>query len=174
MDTLLSGMQLALDFGVIFYICFGVFVGVLIGAIPGLSAPMAIALAVPLTYHLSPVAAIGFLIGINKGGFFGGSISSVLLNAPGTPEAAATAQDGYPLSQKGKGVKAIKMALYASTFGDIFSTILLIIVAQPIASLALGMGASEICSIIVLALVSIAVLELCGHGSRYCRTETYV
>ncbi len=159
MDTLLSGMQLALDFGVIFYICFGVFVGVLIGPIPGLSAPMAIALAVPLTYHLSPVAAIGFLIGINKGGFFGGSISSVLLNAPGTPEAAATAQDGYPLSQKGKGVKAIKMALYASTFGDIFSTILLIIVAQPIASLALGMGASEICSIIVLALVTIAVLE---------------
>lgn len=159
MDMLLSGLYMAMDIWVIIYICIGVFIGVLIGAIPGLSAPMAIALAVPLTYHLSPVAAIGFLIGINKGGFFGGSISSVLLNAPGTPEAAATAQDGYPLANQGKGRKAIKMALYSSTFGDIFSTLLLIIVAHPIASIALNMGSSEICSIIIFALVLIAALE---------------
>jgi len=119
----------------ILFIFLGVAMGVFIGAVPGLNGPMAIALAVPMTYYMSPLAAIVFLIGINKGGTYGGSIAAILLNTPGTPEAAATCYDGYPLAKQGKGEKALKMALYASIFGDTFSDFVLILVAAPIAVL---------------------------------------
>lgn len=159
MDIILAGIQGAMNFATFAYVGVGVFVGLLVGSVPGLSAPMAIALCVPLTYYMPPVAAIGFLIGINKGGFFGGSISATFINTPGTAEAAATALEGYPLAKQGKALRAIKMALYASAFGDIFSTLLLFIVAAPIAGAALKMGPSEICALIMLSLTMIAILE---------------
>jgi len=80
------------------FVLVGVTAGMISGAIPGVNGPMAIALCVPFSYYMSPVTAIGFLVGLNKGAFYGGAISGVLLNAPGTPEAAATSWDGYPLS----------------------------------------------------------------------------
>lgn len=159
MDALLSGFADALTLTTLWYVALGVFLGLAVGAVPGLSAPMAIALGVPLTYSMAPVTAIGFLVGINKGGFYGGALSAIMLNTPGSAEAAATAYDGYPLARQGKGMKAIKMSLYASVFGDIFSTVLLIVVAAPIAGLALRMGPSEVCGLILFSLTLIAALE---------------
>ncbi|WP_273525366.1 tripartite tricarboxylate transporter permease [Mailhella massiliensis] len=159
MDILLASFLGAFTPSVMIYVAAGVFLGLAVGAIPGLSAAMAIALAVPLTYTLSPVASIGFLVGVYKGGSYGGSLSAILLNTPGAPEAAATTFDGYPLARKGKGMKAIKMSLVASVFGDVFSTLLLIAVAAPIASLALKMGPSEMCALIIFSLTLISVLE---------------
>jgi len=140
------------------FVLIGVIAGVIAGAIPGINGPMAIALCIPLSYYMSPVAAIGFLVGLNKGAFFGGSISGVLLNAPGTPEAAATTWDGYPLAREGKGEKALRMALYASVSGDAFSTVVLILVAAPLATVALYMGPPEIFALICLAMTIIAGL----------------
>lgn len=82
-----------------------------------------------------------------------------MLNTPGTNESAATVFDGYPLSQQGKAMKAIKISLFASCFGDVFSTLLVIAIAAPIASFTLGMGASEIFSLIILSLTLIAALQ---------------
>ena len=93
------------------FMLFGVVCGIVVGAIPGLSGPMAIALCIPLTYYMTPVGAVGFLVGINKGGTFGGSIASILLNTPGSPESAATCYDGYPLALQRKGEKALKVSL---------------------------------------------------------------
>ena len=90
MDILLASFLGAFTPSVMIYVAAGVFLGLAVGAIPGLSAAMAIALAVPLTYTLSPVASIGFLVGVYKGGSYGGSLSAILLNTPGAPEAAAT------------------------------------------------------------------------------------
>lgn len=134
----------------------GVAVGVLIGAIPGINGPMAIALFIPITYYMTPLTAIGFLVGLNKGAFFGGAVSAVLLRTPGTPEAAATAWDGYPLTRQGKGEKALRMALYSSVAGDLISTVVLIMIAAPLAAIALFMGPSEIFALISLALTVIA------------------
>lgn len=159
MDIIINGFLSAFTLYSIFYVVIGVFLGMAVGAIPGLSGPMAIALAVPLTYTMNPVAAIGFLIGINKGSCYGGSLSAILLNTPGSAEAAATTYDGYPLAQQGKGQKAIKLSLVSSVFGDTVSTLLLICVAAPIASLALKMGPSELFVLIVFALAMIAALE---------------
>jgi len=159
MEVILAGFLDTFTLTNILFIFMGVAMGVLVGAVPGLNGPMAIALAVPMTYYMSPLAAIVFLIGINKGGTYGGSIAAILLNTPGTPEAAATCYDGHPLAKQGKGEKALKMALYASIFGDTFSDFVLILVAAPIAVVALKMGPPEILAVIIFALTIIAGLE---------------
>ncbi len=159
MDVVISAVINNLTLTNLIFITLGIIVGVTVGSIPGLNGPMAIALTVPLTFFMPTIAAVAFLVGINKGGSFGGSIAAILLNTPGTPESAATAWDGYPLAKKGKAGKALKISLYSSVFGDTFSDVVLIIVAAPIAFLALKMGPAEICSVIIFALSIIAGLE---------------
>lgn len=154
-----NGFMDALNWANVIYVFFGVGLGVVVGCIPGLSGPIAIAMLIPLTYFMPPIGAIGFLVGINKGGCFGGSISAILLNTPGSPEATATTFDGYPMALKGLGLKAMKISLFSSVFGDVFSTLLVILVATSIASVALRLGPPEITAILILALLLIGLLE---------------
>ena len=156
MEMIIAGLLDAISPASLMWVFGGVAAGVLIGAIPGINGPMAIALFIPITYYMTPLAAIGFLVGLNKGAFFGGAVSAVLLRTPGTPEAAATAWDGYPLTLQGKGEKALRMALYSSVSGDFISTIVLIMIAAPLAAVALFMGPAEIFALITLALTVIA------------------
>lgn len=158
MTDIFLGVQDALSFANIIVIFSGVTLGIVVGAIPGLNAPMAIAIAIPLTYYMSPLSALAFLISVNKGGSFGGSISGILLNTPGSPEAAATAIDGHPLARKGKPKKAMQTALAASVSGDLFSDIVLILVAAPLAVVALKLGPVETCALIIFAFAMIAGL----------------
>jgi len=165
MEMIFAGLLDSISPNSLMFVFAGVAIGVLIGAIPGINGPMAIALFIPVTYYMSALTAIGFLIGLNKGAFFGGAISAVLLRTPGTPEAAATAWDGYPLTQQGKGEKALRMALYSSVAGDFISTGVLIVIAAPLAAVALFMGPAEIFGLISLSLTVIA-----GIGtSSICR-----
>jgi len=158
MDMILSGLAEAFTFYNMAMISLGVFIGIAVGAIPGLNGPMAIAIAVPLTFFMGPLTAIAFLVGINKGANFGGAISACLINIPGAAEAISTTFDGYPLTRKGKGLKALKMALYSSVFGDFFSDVILILVAAPFAILALTMGSAELFALMLFALTFIAAL----------------
>lgn len=160
MELIFAGLLDAVTPESLMFLLIGVAVGVLVGAVPGINGPMAIALFIPITYYMTALTAIGFLVGLNKGAFFGGAVSAVLLRTPGTPEAAATAWDGYPLTQQGKGEKALRMALYSSVAGDFLSTIVLIAVAAPLAALALFMGPAEI-----FALISLALTVVAGIGS---------
>ena len=102
MHDIIAGILETLTFVNVAFIMIGVVVGIVVGAIPGFNGPMAIAVALPITFYMSPIGALAFLIGISKGSMFGGSISAILINTPGTPEAAPTAFDGYPLTQQGK------------------------------------------------------------------------
>ena len=158
MDVILTGLAEAFTIYNMAMIALGVFIGIAVGAIPGLNGPMAIAIAVPLTFFMGPLTAIAFLIGINKGANFGGAISACLINIPGAAEAISTTFDGYPLTRKGKGLKALKMALYSSVCGDTFSDLVLILVAAPFAIMALAMGSAEIFALMLFALTFIAAL----------------
>ena len=161
MEMILAGLLDSVSPASLMFLFLGVTIGVLVGAIPGINGPMAIALFIPITYYMTPLTAIGFLVGLNKGAFYGGAISAVLLRTPGTPEAAATAWDGYPLTRQGKGEKALRMALYSSVAGDFVSTIILILVAAPLAKVALYMGPAEI-----FALISLALTVIAGIGTN--------
>ena len=156
--VMLAGLGDALTLTNLLYVLAGVAIGQFVGAVPGIGPVMAMAIAVPFTFVMSPLAAISFLVGVNKGGLFGGAIPAVLINTPGTPDAAATALDGHPLARQGKPLKATKMALYASVTGDTFSDIVLITVSAPLAAVALLMGPVEIFCLIVFAFSVIAGL----------------
>lgn len=140
------------------FVVFGVLVGQFVGAVPGIGPVMAMAIAVPFTFGLDTLPAIAFLIGVNKGGLVGGAVPAVLMNTPGTPDAAATALDGYPMARQGKPLKATKMALFSSVTGDLFSDIVLITVSAPLAVLALRMGPVEIVALMVFAFAVLAGL----------------
>lgn len=142
----------------ILFVFLGVLIGQFVGAMPGIGPVTAMAIAIPFTFVLDPLPAIAFLVAINKGGLFGGAIPAILINTPGTPDAAATTLDGYPMTQNGKPEKALKMALYASITGDTFSDVVLFTIAPLIAVAALKMGPIEILALMLFAFSIIAAL----------------
>ena len=153
------GMMHAAQPAVLLAALVGVLIGCVIGVIPGLGPAVAMSLAIPLTFTLPAHVAISLLLGIYKGGTYGGSISAILINTPGTPAAAATILDGYPLARQGKAGKALYMALFASVFGDALSIFILMAVAQPLASIALMFGPPELFALLLFALTVIGGLS---------------
>ncbi|HAV20557.1 MAG TPA: C4-dicarboxylate ABC transporter permease, partial [Firmicutes bacterium] len=95
-------------------IAWGVVVGILAGAMPGVSPSMGVALMVPFTYAMDPSMALVFLAAIYLAANYGGSITAVTINTPGTPSAVVTAFDGYPLSKKGRAGEALGVSLVSS------------------------------------------------------------
>lgn len=138
----------------------GIAAGIIIGALPGLSVVLAITVLLPFTFGMGAVPAMYLLLGAYCGGIYGGSITAILINAPGTPNAAATVFDGHPLAQQGRAGDALKAALVASTFGGIISCIALIFFAPAIASAATLFGAPEYFALCVFG-ISIVVV-ICG------------
>ena len=134
----------------------GVAIGVLIGAIPGMTSTMGVALTLPFTFTLPPVTGILLLLGVYKGGVYGGSIPAILVKAPGTPAASCTILDGYPLARKGEAGRALDIALYASCFADLVSNLALIVFAGALAMLAQRFGPPEYFTLIAFSLTIIA------------------
>ncbi len=134
----------------------GVVIGTIVGAIPGMTPTTGVALTLPFTFYMQPVTGILLLLGVYKGGNYGGSIQAILISTPGTPAAACTVLDGYPLAKQGKANKALHMALYASVVADFVSNISLIFFAAFIASFALRFGPPEFFTLILFSLTIIA------------------
>lgn len=137
----------------------GVCMGIVFGAIPGMTATMAIALFLPLTYALDMVEAIALLIGLYVGGISGGLVPAILLNIPGTPSSICTTFDGYPLTKKGEGEKALKVGITASLIGGLFSLAILFFFAPVLASVAIEFSSVEKFLIILFALTVIASIS---------------
>jgi putative tricarboxylic transport membrane protein len=139
-------------------ICIGVFVGMIIGAIPGMGGTMGMILFLPFTFGMPVTLSLPFLISIYRSTTYGGSVTAILLRIPGTPEAAATLLDGYPLTQQGKAGKAIGLMLYASLIGDTFSDLILIAIAVHLAKIAMKFGPAEYFTLIVFSLLIIGTV----------------
>ncbi len=151
-----SAFALVAQWSSIISLFIGVVVGVIMGAIPGMSATMAVALTLPFTFAMSPIQGILLLLGVYKGGIFGGSIPAILIKTPGTPASSATVLDGYPMAEKGQAGKALGMALYASCTADMISNLALILFAGWLASFALSFGPPEFFTLILFSLTIIA------------------
>lgn len=159
MDVVLHGIGEVLQLQSLAMLALGLVIGIVIGAIPGLNVPLAVAIALPITFNLSPIGGLAMLVGIYKGGTYGGSLSAVLINVPGTPAAAATALDGAALTRQGHAGKALKMSLYASIIGEAASDLALILFAVPVALFALKFGPPEHFALGVFALTLVGVLS---------------
>ncbi|GAK57721.1 hypothetical protein U27_04688 [Candidatus Vecturithrix granuli] len=125
------------------YVFLGITGGIIVGALPGLTATMGCALLIPFTFGRPPVQGLLMLLGIFCGGIYGGSISSILIRTPGTPSAAATVLDGYPLTQKGLAGKAIGVATVASFLGGTIGALVMTFLSPQIAKFGLRFGPSE-------------------------------
>lgn len=119
----------------------GFLIGIAVGATPGLAGPIAMAIALPIlisVFGYTPDAllpVLGFLIGVMKGATIGGAVPAILFNTPGTPDAFMTTLDGYPMTQRGKAKKALRVAHFSSASGDTFSDIVLFVCAPFLALL---------------------------------------
>lgn len=136
----------------------GLAVGVIAGALPGISFVNAMAIALPFTYLMSPLSAMVFLGGIYAGGVFGGSISAILINIPGTPASLPSTWEGYPMTKRGEAARALTIAIAASATGGLASALLLTFGAPPFASLALKFDQPEFFAATFLGLVSIVAI----------------
>ena len=122
MLTGISTTMIPMNIGMVL---FGCFMGSLIGMLPGLGPITAVALMIPVTYGLEPSTGMVLLAGVYYGAIFGGSTSSILINAPGEAATVATSLDGYPLARQGQPGKALAIAAYASFSGGTVSVIML-------------------------------------------------
>ncbi len=155
-DNILAGITIVANAESILALAGGVLIGVIAGAIPGMSATMAVALTLPFTFSLSPITGILLLLGVYKGGIFGGCIPAILIKTPGTPASSATVLDGHPMAEKGESGRALGMALYASCTADLISNLALILFAGWLASFALKFGPPEFFTLILFSLTIIA------------------
>lgn len=153
-----SAIELVFTVQNLLFAALGLTIGFLFGALPGIGGNVAIGLLIPFTYYLDPVVGIVCLLAIGKGTSFGGSVPAILLNMPGTSQASFTAIDGHQLTRKGRSKKALHTALYASVFGDLFSDVVLLLVAAPVAAVALKIGPPEYAAIVLFALLIIGAL----------------
>ena len=159
MEPILKGLGLLLEWQNVLLIFGGVFIGVLVGALPGLSSPMAIALLMPFTISLDPVASIAMMAALYCAGTFGGSITAILINAPGAPPAVATAFDGYPMARNGEPGRALGLAAVSSVFGGIFSLVIFIAATPLLAEIALSFGPVEYFGLAIFALSMLASMS---------------
>jgi putative tricarboxylic transport membrane protein len=132
--------------------------GIVIGALPGLSATMGVALLIPLTFTMNPAQALIMLASIYAGAVYGGSISAILIHTPGTPASAATAIDGYAMTKKGLGGKALGVSTVSSGIGGFISGLALLLIAPPLSKISLMFGPAEYFLLAVFGLTIIGSL----------------
>lgn len=136
-----------------------VIVGVSAGMIPGLNASVTVAILLPLAFGMEPATAMIFFFGVYAGAQYGGSVSAILINTPGTTAAAATTFDGYPMSRNGESGRALGIAAFSSGLGGLFSILVLMTVGPAFADVALSFGQAEIAAVSIFGLSLVSAVS---------------
>tara|TARA_B100000795_G_scaffold205731_1_gene159216 strand:+ start:1348 stop:2871 length:1524 start_codon:yes stop_codon:yes gene_type:complete len=161
-EGVFTGLSTALMPFNLMMVVLGCFAGTFIGMLPGLGPISAVALMIPITYTLDPSSGIILMAGVYYGAVFGGSTSSILINAPGCASTLVTTFDGYPLAQKNQAGKALALAAYSSFCGGTVGAIILIFAAPALASVSLSFQSSDYFALMLLGLTSVAAFS--GKG----------
>ena len=162
-EGILIGLNTALSLQNIIIVMIGCFAGTIIGMLPGLGPMTAIALMIPITYGFDPASGLILMAGVYYGAVFGGSTSSILLNAPGVPGTVATAFDGYPMAQQGKAGKALAIAAYSSFAGGTISAIFLLIAAPSLSKISLSFRSPDYFALMMLGLTAVSAFSSKGQ-----------
>ncbi|WP_425037873.1 tripartite tricarboxylate transporter permease [Primorskyibacter sp. S187A] len=167
LEGILLGLQTALSFQNIIMVIGGCLIGTFIGMLPGLGPMSIIAIMIPVAISMGdPAAALILLAGVYYGAIFGGSTSSILLNAPGVAGTVASSFDGFPMARQGKAGKALTIAAIASFCGGTIGAILLMIFAPALSSVALLFHSAEYFALMVVGLSAIAAFAGTGQVAK--------
>lgn len=167
LEGILLGLQTAFSIQMLLMVIGGCLIGTFIGMLPGLGPMSIIAIMIPVAISMGdPAAAIILLAGVYYGAIFGGSTSSILLNAPGVAGTVATSFDGYPLAKKGQAGKALTVAAIASFCGGTIGAVLLMVFAPALSSVALLFHSAEYFALMVVGLSAIAAFAGTGQVSK--------
>ncbi len=158
LSLLFDGLGALMGLTPLLVILAGVAIGILAGAMPGISPSMAVALLLPFSFGMTPSMGLVLLCAIYLASNYGGSITAVMVNTPGTPSAVVTAFDGYPLTRKGKAGTALGISLIASVVGGFIGIIILVLFSTPLARMALKFWPAEYFALAILGLSTIASL----------------
>jgi TctA family transporter len=143
MNTFLDALVLVAQWEVLIAVLLASIYGLVVGSLPGLSATMATALLVPITFYLSPIAAVSTIIAASAMAIFSGDIPGCLLRIPGTPASAAYTDEAYAMTRKGQPELALGISLWFSALGGIAGTLSLILLAPTLAEMALNFSTYE-------------------------------
>jgi len=157
-ENLALGLGVAVTPENLLYCLIGAVLGTLIGILPGLGPVATVAMLLPVTYALDPTTALIMLAGIYYGAQYGGSTTAILVNLPGEASSVVTAIDGYQMARQGRAGQALAIAALGSLFAGIVGTLLLAALAPTLANVAIGFGAAEYFSLMVLGLLGAVVL----------------
>lgn len=149
--TIFSGMYLL-------YMFAGVSMGLILGALPGLTGSLGIALMLPFTYRMEPLSALVFLLSIYTGGLFGGAVTAIAINTPGSNANIVTMLDGYPMTKRGESGRALGLALMASTLGGLIGCVFLTIATETMANVSLNFGPAEMFMVVFFGLSCVGSL----------------
>lgn len=167
LEGLLIGLTAAISPFNLMMMVLGCLIGTLIGMLPGLGPMSIIAIMIPVAIGIGdPTAALILLSGVYYGAIFGGSTSSILLNAPGVAGTVASAFDGYPMARKGQAGKALTIAAIASFAGGTIGAVLLMIFAPALSSVALLFHSAEYFALMVVGLSAIAAFAGTGQVAK--------
>ncbi len=158
MELFWHGISQVFQIKMLLFVSGGTILGITVGALPGLTATMGVAILLPVTFYMSPEEGMLILLGIYVGGIYGGSIAAILMNIPGCPASIMTTLDGYPMTQRGEGGRAIGLATTCSFIGGIFGVMALIFIAPILARFALSFGPPEYALLAFFGLSAIVVV----------------
>ncbi len=158
LQNLGQGFSELMHFTPLLMIVLGVIIGIMVGVLPGLSPSIGVALMLPATFGMDPMSALVLLTSVYLSSNYGGSITAIAINTPGTPGAVATTFDGYELTKQGKPLYALMTSLTASTVGGLVGTIILILFSIPLAKLALSFESYEYFALGVFGMTIISSL----------------
>lgn len=168
LDQFLSGLQVIFTVSGMAMVLLGVVLGILIGATPGLSPSMGVALLVPFSYGMDPALAFVLFVCVYQASNYGGSITAIAINAPGTASSVVTAIDGYELTRRGTPGKALGMAVFASSLGGLIGTVILVLFALPIARFGLAFGPAEYFSLAFFGLTTVIAFAQSEWNKTLC------
>ena len=152
LTNLMNGFSVALQPYYLFLILVGGILGTVIGMLPGLGPATGVAILLPMTFSMGPTASLITMMGVYIGAMFGGSRSSILINTPGDGAALAATFDGYPMAMKGRAESALAISAIASLIGGTIAAVLMTLMAEPVAGIAIKFGPSEYFLLMVAAL----------------------
>jgi putative tricarboxylic transport membrane protein len=158
-QNLLLGFQVALQPSILAYAFLGCVIGTLVGMLPGVGPLTGISLLLPVTFGLNPTVALVMLAGVYYGAMYGGSTTSILMRIPGEAASVMTCIDGYEMTRKGRAGAALAIAAIGSFTAGTISVLGLMLLAPPLASIALKFGPPEYSALLLLGLFVLAYLS---------------